>query len=423
MSRTLSQWLQHVEAGHDKVIDLGLDRMREMIKRMDLSFDCPIFTIGGTNGKGSTCAYIERSLIEAGYKVCEHTSPHIIRFNERARINGQTADDESLCRHFERVEQARDGLSLSYFEFTLLAILSLFKEESPDAMVMEIGLGGRLDAVNSLNPSASIVTNIGIDHTAYLGNTREEIGFEKACIYRSGKPAICSDTNPPETLVKYANKIRADLQLIGRDFFYEKNANCWTFRNKQRILERLPLPKMHGEYQLRNASAAIQALLDMSPKLPVTFDAIGRALQTTQVEGRYWKISDKPIMILDVGHNPHAAEQLAKTLREEPIKGNTIAVCGMLKDKDRKSVCKAMSEVVDFWCLSDLPSERGGKASTLKKILIDLGFSPKCVRTYPSVSEAIEEAKSVAKDTDRIIVFGSFLTVAAAIEFLGLQVN
>lgn len=423
MSRTLSEWLQYIEAGHDKVIDLGLDRMKEMIQRMDLFFECPIFVVGGTNGKGSTCAYIARTLMEEGYKVCEHTSPHIVRFNERARINGRLASDISLCNHFEIVEKARKDLSLSYFEFTLLAILSLFKEEKPDAMVLEIGLGGRLDAVNSLDPSVSVVTNIGIDHTAYLGNTREEIGYEKACIYRSGKPAVCADFDPPKSLTDYAKKIGAQLQLIGKDFSYENKGTSWIFRGKQKTYEQLPLPAMPGEFQLSNASAAFQALLDMQDIVPVKRKSLEAALTETQVEGRFWKISNEPEIILDVGHNPHAATQLAKTLKEEMIKGRTIAVCGMLKDKDRKSVCEIMSKEVDFWCLSDLPSDRGGRASTLRDFLVDSGVEQEKIQTFQKVSEAIEKAKTVARDTDRIIIFGSFLTVAAAIEFLGLSVN
>lgn len=273
---TLDQWLSHIEKLHSQTIDLGLERMNEMIKRLGIHFDCPVFTVGGTNGKGSTCAFLESALLESGYSVGVHTSPHLIRFNERVRLNGKDASDEDLMLMFSKVEQARGEMTLSYFEYTLLGILLLFMEKKPDALVLEIGLGGRLDAVNTIEPTVSIITSVGIDHTAYLGETRDKIGWEKAHIYRPGKSAVCADDDPPASLVNYAREIGAKLLVRGKDFaaIHVPGRDTWDFVGSKGKLKDLPLPTMPGEHQLSNASGAIEALQCVSDRLEVGRDSI-----------------------------------------------------------------------------------------------------------------------------------------------------
>lgn len=417
---TLDAWLEHVEGLHSNVIDLGLDRMNIMLKRLNIKFDCPVFTVGGTNGKGSTCAYIESALLAAGYSVGVHTSPHLIRFNERVRINGVDAADEELIRQFEKVEQARGEMTLSYFEFTLLGILLLFMEKKLDALVLEIGLGGRLDAVNTIEPSVSVITSIGIDHTAYLGKTRESIGWEKAHIYRPGKPAICADANPPITVEQYAKQIGAELLVIGKNFRFEhaKGSPSWNFYGSREVLKNLPVPSMPGEHQLSNASGAIEALQCLSERLPLSRKAIEEALHSTKITGRFSKVKSNPDIYLDVGHNPHAASELAKMLSEESFSGKKVAVFGMLSDKDRNQVCKIMSQSFDEWYVSDLEGPRGGSAEDLEDMLKNNGVSSAKIRTFGNVELALKAAMEEVRETDKIIVFGSFLTVAAAVELL-----
>lgn len=420
---TLDQWLSHIEKLHSQTIDLGLERMNEMIKRLGIHFDSPVFTVGGTNGKGSTCAFLESALLESGYSVGVHTSPHLIRFNERVRLNGTDASDEDLMLMFSKVEQARGEMTLSYFEYTLLGILLLFMEKKPDALVLEIGLGGRLDAVNTIEPTVSIITSVGIDHTAYLGETRDKIGWEKAHIYRPGKSAVCADDDPPASLVNYAREIGAKLLVRGKDFaaIHVPGRDTWDFVGSKGKLKDLPLPTMPGEHQLSNASGAIEALQCVSDRLEVGRDSICAALLATKVTGRFSKVSTKPDIYLDVGHNPHAAKELAKTLQQIP--GPKAAVFGMLSDKDRKQVCEIMKNTFDVWYLCDLEGPRGGKAEDLKAFLVESGVLAERIRTFDNVKTALETAVNERGGTDKITVFGSFLTVASAIEDLKVPVG
>lgn len=417
---TFEAWLSHIEKLHAQTIDLGLDRMNIMLRRLNIKFDCPVFTVGGTNGKGSTCAFIEGALLAGGYSVGVHTSPHLIRFNERVRLNGKEASDEDLIAQFKKVERARKDMTLSYFEYTLLTILLFFMENRPDALVLEIGLGGRLDAVNTVEPTVSIITSVGLDHTAYLGKTRESVGWEKAHIYRSGKPAVCSDPNPPISLIQYAEKIQSHLLLIGEDFgfHHEQGAKVWDFYGSGEEMRGLPLPTMMGEHQLSNASGAFEALMCVNDRLPVKREAFEKALLTTKVPGRFSQVRSTPNIYLDVGHNPHAAVELAKTLDTLPSEGKVKAVFGMLSDKDRSEVCRLLSDKFDFWYAADLSSERGGKAEDLEKYLLSAGVSSQFIRKHPTVAEALSRAIEESSPADKIIVFGSFLTVAAAMEFL-----
>ncbi|WP_282164160.1 bifunctional tetrahydrofolate synthase/dihydrofolate synthase [Turicimonas muris] len=421
--QTLEQWLSFIEHLHSKTIDMGLERMNKMIKKMDIKFDVPVFTVGGTNGKGSICSYLEHILQAQGYKVGVHTSPHLIRFNERAKVNGQYIADEEFCKYFEEVEKARGELTLSYFEYTLLAILKLFQEKHLDAVILEIGLGGRLDAVNTVDPTVSIIASIGIDHTAYLGNTREEIAWDKAHIYRHNKPAICGDKNPPETLISYAKEIGALLEINGKDFEGIKTGdNSWNYAGPKWKLNDLPLPSMKGVYQINNASAALAALEAVEDQIEVDRSSIETGLKTALLSGRFQKIQSKPEIIVDVGHNPHAAVQLAETLKANPIGGKTYAVFGMLSDKDREKVCSIMGSCADCWMVCDLPGERGGKAEDLQKCLIKEGVADDQIKIFANVEYGLQNALKTARSTDRILVFGSFVTVSAALTVLKVPV-
>ncbi|MBQ8828662.1 MAG: bifunctional tetrahydrofolate synthase/dihydrofolate synthase [Burkholderiaceae bacterium] len=423
--KTLKEWLEHVESLHAKSIDLGLERMQKMLKVMNIHFDCPVILVGGTNGKGSTCNCLEQILLSAGYQVGVHTSPHLIHFNERVRVNGVMASDEELLPHFSKVEECRDETTLSYFEFTLLAILDLFYSKHLDVLILEIGLGGRLDAVNTLEPTASIVTTVDIDHTGFLGNTRDAIGWEKAHIYRPGKVAICADEQPPETLVQYANKIQAKTVFSGRDYHYQIDAenSKWTFVLGEKVFADLPMPALPGEHQIRNVSGALAVLLSIQNELPVQRKDIENGLMSMHVTGRFERVSQNPEIILDVGHNPHAARALKKALNESVCKGKTYAIFGMLADKDRSSVCEIMKDSIDEWVLLDLDGPRGGKAEDLESFLVHFGVQASKIQKCISMIQALETIQYKMKPTDRIIVFGSFLTVSSAIEALHLTIK
>lgn len=427
--KTLNEWLSHVETLHAKTIDLGLDRIKAMIRKMDIRFDCPILLVGGTNGKGSTCTCLEQVLLAAGYHVGVHTSPHLIRFNERARIDGRIVSDEDLLPYFEKVEALRGETTLSYFEYTLLVILMMFQARGLDVLVLEIGLGGRLDAVNALEPTGSIVTTVGVDHTQFLGNTREEIGLEKAHIYRAGKPAVCADPMPPATLVAYAGQIGADFvtatDLSGTKyaFAHAEGENTWTYRFKDEEAVRLPLPSLPGEHQIRNAAGALTLLYSLRDKLPFTLEAVEKGLRSMRVTGRYEIIRRDPEVVLDVGHNPHAAYALRDTLKAENFKGRTVAVFGMLADKDREHVCEILKDSFDEWFVSDLEGPRGGSAEDLTAMLAASGVKAEKMHSFARVPQALSAALGSAACTDRIVIFGSFLTVSSAVEALDLTVN
>lgn len=427
--KTLNDWLSHVETLHAKTIDLGLDRIKAMIRKMDIRFDCPILLVGGTNGKGSTCTCLEQVLLAAGYHVGVHTSPHLIRFNERARIDGKIVTDEDLLPYFEKVEALRGETTLSYFEYTLLVILMMFQARGLDVLVLEIGLGGRLDAVNALEPSGAIVTTVGVDHTQFLGNTREEIGLEKAHIYRAGKPAVCADPLPPSTLVEHAKEIGADF-ITSTDaseatyaFTHLDGSATWTYRFKDEEAIELPLPSLPGEHQIRNAAGALTLLFSLRDKLPFTTEAVKKGLQSMRVTGRFEIIRHDPEVVLDVGHNPHAAYALRDTLKAENFKGRTVAVFGMLADKDREHVCEILKDSFDEWFVADLEGPRGGSAEDLVKLLSACGVATEKMHSFEKVKDALSAALGGASGTDRIVIFGSFLTVSAAVEALDLTVN
>ncbi|HEX6632418.1 MAG TPA: bifunctional tetrahydrofolate synthase/dihydrofolate synthase, partial [Usitatibacter sp.] len=369
---------------------------------------------GGTNGKGSTCAMLERILLEAGYRVGAYTSPHILEYNERVRLQGEDADDATLVRSFERVEAARGSTPLTYFEFGTLAALAVFDEAKLDAMVLEVGLGGRLDAVNVVDADAAIVASVDIDHVDWLGGDRESIGFEKAGIFRSGRPAIFGSADPPRRLVEHAVSIGADLQLPGRDFRVESHPGQWDFVGRRGAKHALPVPALRGRWQLDNAAAALAALDELAARLPVSLGEVKRGLATVRLAGRLQTLPGRPPIVLDVAHNPHAARALSDALGEMAFAESTLAVFAMLADKDIAGVVDAVRGRIDRWYVAAAEAERAAPAARVAEILArhDAG---KPVRAFATVDAALCAARGDAGPNDRIVVFGSFTTVAEAL--------
>jgi dihydrofolate synthase/folylpolyglutamate synthase len=420
---TLAGWLAALETMHPKTIDMGLERVAQVKQRLGIHFDCPVIIVGGTNGKGSTCAMLESILLQAGYRVGLYTSPHLIDFNERARINGEAVGDEALIENFAAVEAQRAGVSLTYFEFTTLAILRLFAAAGLDAVILEVGLGGRLDAVNVIDADVAIVTSVDIDHTEYLGDTREQIGFEKAGIFRAGRAAICSDPVPPQSLIDHAQAIGADLWLFGRDFNYSGDKQQWNYGGRMQRRNSLGYPSLRGANQLLNASAALAALEVLRNRLPVGAQEVRNGLVMVDLPGRFQVLPGRPSVILDVAHNPHAAATLAQNLDNMGFHRYTYAVFGAMADKDIDGVIAQLKERVDHWCLTDLPLPRAATALQLKQKLLDAGIVPsdqpgsECsIQTFATPADAFANARSSAGENDRIAVFGSFLTVAGVIQ-------
>ena len=415
---TLPDWLALIESRHAEThIDMGLERVRAVKERMGLAFDCPVIMVAGTNGKGSTCAMLESVLLHAGYRVGLYIKPHFLDFNERARINGDMATDAMLVEAFDFVEARRGDISLTYFEFTTLAIMHLISKAGVDVAILEVGLGGRLDAVNVVDADVAIVTSIDIDHADYLGDTREAIGYEKAGIFRPGKAAICSDPMPPSTLIKHAEDIGADLWLIGRDFNYQGDQQQWSYGGRSQRRNALAYPALRGANQLLNASAALAALEALRLQLPAGAQEVRTGLALVELPGRFQVLPGRPTTVLDVAHNPHAAAALAQNLGNMGFHRYTYAVFGIMADKDIEGVVAPMAGLIDHWCVADLPSPRSARSEELAQQLASLrpagakedDFS---VTTFADPAAAFANAMSRAGENDRIVVFGSFYTVA-----------
>jgi dihydrofolate synthase/folylpolyglutamate synthase len=422
--RSLDDWLAWISAQHPSTIALGLDRVREVAARMAPSplgegggegnFQRPVaLTVGGTNGKGSTCAFLETILLEAGYRVGTYTSPHILRYNERVRIQGEDATDALLVESFERVEAARGATPLTYFEFGTLAALWIFQASKLDAWVLEVGLGGRLDAVNVIDADCAIVVSVDLDHQAFLGNDRESIGFEKAGIFRAGRPAIFGDTNPPARLVEHARAIGADLQVLGRDFRVEASERQWDFVGRRSTRRALPIPALRGAWQLKNAASALAALDEVAERLPLSVGEVKRGLSTVRLAGRLQSLPGRPAIVLDVAHNPHAARSLAQALGDMGFFESTFAVFAMLADKDIGGVVDAVRHRIDRWYVSAAQADRAASAEAVAGVLAGRGIE--AVRTFATVDAALQAARRDAGSNDRIVVFGSFHTVAEAL--------
>jgi len=419
MRDSLNQWLEYLESMHPVAIDMGLERVATVGARLDLRFDCPVITVGGTNGKGSTCAMLESMLMQGSYRVGLYTSPHILDFNERARIDGHSVSDAVFCDAFAAVEAVRGDVSLTYFEFTTLAILKLFTDAKLDAVILEVGVGGRLDAVNIIDPDVAIVTSVDLDHQQYLGDTREKIGFEKAGIFRPKHAAICGDPSPPQSLVEHANAIGADLWLFGRDFNYSGDRQQWSYGGRAVRRHALAYPSLRGANQLLNASAALAALEVLRDRLPLGAQEIRAGLVLVELPGRFQVLPGRPAVILDVAHNPHAAATLAQNLDQMGFFPYTYAVFGAMSDKDVSGILSHLKDKIDHWYFCDLPLPRAASAESLASALSDAGFvagkdagGERSVQCFGTPAEAYAAARDRVGENDRIIVFGSFLTVA-----------
>jgi dihydrofolate synthase/folylpolyglutamate synthase len=414
----LADWLAFIERQHARPIDLGLERLRRVSDRLGQRQTCPLILVGGTNGKGSTCALLERILRCAGYRVGLYTSPHLLRYNERVLVAGRPADDETLCAGFARVEAARGDVPLTYFEFGTLAAWDIFAAEAVDAVILEVGLGGRLDATNLYDPDVAIVTTVDLDHMDYLGPDREAIGREKAGIYRAGKTAIYGDQAPPRSLLEHAAGIGADLWLIGRDFGFERQEGQWQYRSRAGRRSGLAHPALRGDRQLANASCVLAALDALRDRLPVAMQDIRRGLAEVELAGRFQVLPGRPTIVLDVAHNPQAARVLADNLGGMGYHPITWAVLGMLKDKDMCGVVEALRHRVDRWLPASLDGPRGATADELAAILAAAGVDAD-LPTFATPSQALAHAQEKAGGDDRILVFGSFHTVADVLRALG----
>ncbi|MDO8176857.1 MAG: bifunctional tetrahydrofolate synthase/dihydrofolate synthase [Undibacterium sp.] len=416
---TLQDWLSLLETRHSKEIDMGLERVAAVKNRLNIQYECPLIVVGGTNGKGSTCAMLESILLQAGYKVGLYSKPHFLDFNERARINGESVADDVFIKAFAEVEQQRADVSLTYFEFTTLAICKLLAEAKLDVVILEVGLGGRLDAVNVFDGDVAIVTSVDIDHVDYLGDTREKIGFEKAGIFRAGKAAICSDPIPPQSLIAHAEHIGADLRLFGRDFNYNGDKQQWNFAGRAQRRNSLGYPSLRGANQLLNASAVLAALEVLKQELPVGAQEIRNGLAMVDLPGRFQVMPGRPAVVLDVAHNPHAAATLSQNLDNMGFHAYTYAVFGSMLDKDIDGVITQIKGKIDHWCLADLPLPRAATAAQIHDKLLAAGVmqdAEHSIQNFDSPEAAYAYALKRAGENDRIAVFGSFLTVAGAMK-------
>jgi len=423
---SLKAWLSHLETAHPVGIDMGLERISRVKAALGLQFDCPVITVAGTNGKGSTCAYLESILISSGYRVGCHMSPHLLKFNERAKVNGEEVSDAFLLEHFTAVEHARvslvDAPTLTYFEFTTLAIMHLFTQAHLDAVVLEVGMGGRLDAVNIVDADCAIVTSIDIDHAGFLGATREAIALEKAGIFRTGQIAICGDPMPPQTLIDYAEKLGCDLWLQGRDYNFQGDKQQWGWAGRKKRFSGLGYPALRGANQILNASAVIAALMALHQRLPVSAQDIRNGFAMVELPGRFQVLPGQPTVVLDVAHNPHAASTLAQSLERMAYHPYTYAIFGAMADKDIEGVIKPLLNIVDFWFCTDLPTPRAASAQDLIQKLQNLGVAVKNgsdggIEAFPDPATAYQKALSKAGEGDRIVTFGSFYTVAGVMAY------
>lgn len=417
---SLQAWLARLEQLHPNAIALGLDRVRHVWQAMALVSRFPVVIVGGTNGKGSACAMLDAILCAAGYRTGRYTSPHLLRYNERVRIGGREASDAELVAAFAQVDAARGDTALTYFEFGTLAAMAQFIAADVDVAILEVGLGGRLDAVNVFDADVALVTTVDLDHQDYLGDTREVIGFEKAGIYRAGRPAICADPAPTASLVAHARAIGADLRMLGRGFSYDTMGEGWTYRGVAVVWPELPPPALAGSFQLRNAAGALAVLEALRERLPVDVTAIREGLRTVTAPGRFQCIASMPETIVDVAHNPEAARALAATLRERPARGRTLAVVGMLADKDAAGVIAALAELVDEWWVCTPGSPRALPAARLAEVVHSRAPAVP-LRIEADVRGALAAAQGEAREGDRIIVFGSFYTVAAVLAHAATQ--
>jgi dihydrofolate synthase/folylpolyglutamate synthase len=413
---TLADWLAHCERLHPKTIELGLDRVRAVAQRLQLAFSCPVITVAGTNGKGSTCAMLEAIALQAGYRTGVYTSPHLVHFEERCRIHGEIVRADQLVPHFERVEAARQDAALTYFEFTTLAILSLMAAAPLDLAILEVGLGGRLDAVNMIDPDCAVITSVDLDHMDYLGPDREAIGAEKAGILRTGRPAVVSDPVPPQSVIDRATEIGADLWRLGHDFNFSGDQQQWAWAGRGRRYAGLAYPALRGANQLINASGVLAALESLRSRVPVTAQAVRNGLAMVELPGRFQVVPGQPVLVLDVAHNPHSVAALTANLDAQGFYPVTHAVFGAMADKDLEAMFRKIGPLVDRWYFTDLPIARAETAQGLAaRWQAQQPASKVPVSIHASPMEAFAAAVAAANPTDRIVVFGSFHTVGGVL--------
>ncbi len=414
MSRfsSLDEWLVWQEQCHPRPIDLGLDRVAGVFARLiDTPQKIPTITVAGTNGKGSCVAFIESIYRAQGYKVGAYTSPHLLRYNERICINGQCCSNDEICSAFARIDSVRGDTSLSYFEFGTLAALDIFNSANVDIRILEVGLGGRLDAVNIIDPDVALVTTIAIDHVDWLGHTLEAIGREKAGIFRRGVPAVIGDSQVPVSLLQSAQEKQALALQMGRDFEYQKQINCWDWSSNQVKLLQLPIPQLQGEHQFRNASAVLMAVNCLQPQLPVTELAIRNGLSQARLQGRFQLIEGENPILLDVGHNPQAVQTLLDFLQTHFADVKIHAVFAMMKDKDIPKVLSMMHKRVTAWYLAPLKNPRAAPEALLSQYFQELDI-PLVNRGYQNFAEAFNAARGQVLPGEMILIFGSFFLVS-----------
>ena len=407
---TLDQWLDHATSLHHQEIDLGLVRIHSIAKTLNIiQLPFPVITIAGTNGKGSTVTFLESIYRQQGYTVCAVTSPHLLKFNERLRINGKDVDDARLCAAFEKVEQARGNTTLTYFEFTHLGLMIIIKEMRPHVAILEIGLGGRLDAVNITEPHCAVITSISLDHTDKLGSTREAIGFEKAGILRKNLPFVCGEIDPPKSIIQCAKQQHCKSYYAGHDFLYEKTQKDWSWKTASIQYSHLTLPSL----PLQNASTALMTATVMQPLLPVSELSIFKGIAGATLQGRFQKIQKIALHIIDVAHNPESSALLAENIVSENPTGKVIAVFSILKDKDIGETLKPMLPVVTHWFIA--PIEHVERASSIE-YLYEAFPDKDCVTKCASLQEAQRCAQALATEKDMVVTFGSFYTAKSGLQ-------
>ena len=412
---SLQGWLAYLETLHPAAIALGLDRVREVHARLDIAFACPVVTVAGTNGKGSTCALLAAILGRAHYRTGLYTSPHLMRYNERVQVDGVAATDDELCASFAAVERVRGDTPLTYFEFGTLAALWHFSQCGLDVLILEVGLGGRLDAVNVLDADVAVLTRVGIDHVDYLGATREAIGFEKAGIFRAGRAAVIGERDIPASVRTYADALGVRLLRLGHEFEFTDERTQWRYRGPAGDRFGLPVPALRGAYQIANAATALAVLDVLRDRLPVSSGALRDGLVRVEWPGRFQVLPGRPVIVLDVAHNPQAAQVLAATLGEMGFHPCTYAVFAAYADKDVEGIVRAVSARIDRWFIAASAGPRGLAVEALRLRLQDAGVVAATIDASDDVAHALRKARDAATEADRIVVFGSFVTVAAAL--------
>ena len=419
--KDLSQWLAYCEQLHPKNIDMGLERVRQVAQRMDLRLPCTVITVAGTNGKGSTCAMLEAILMQAGYRTAVYSSPHLVHFEERLRLQGQNVQAAALVEGFARVEAARtagaEPVSLTYFEFSTLAIMDVMRSAPLDVAILEVGMGGRLDAVNIVDADCAIVTSIDLDHMEFLGPDRETIGREKAGIMRAGRPVVVSDPVPPQSVLDHALEIGADLWRVGRDFNTSGDSQQWAWSGRGRRYSGLAYPALRGANQLVNAAGVLAALTALREQLPVTAQAIRNGFAMVEFAGRFQILPGTPALVLDVAHNPHSVAALAANLDAMGYFPRTHAVFGAMGDKDLAPMLARMNPLVECWYFTDLPTPRAAAgAALMAQWQAQNQRKDAAAQAFASPLAALQAALASANPADRILVFGSFYTVGGVLQ-------